>query len=296
MELIQTFEDYLLKEKNFSKHTILAYSEDVKVFHEFLISSKQTNDLLDVNYNMIRKWIINMSENELSNKTINRKITSLKSFYKFLVKSKQLDNTPLVKHKSLKVEKKIIVPFSELELESIFENYFLDDDFDSIRNRLIIELLYATGIRRSELITLKEVDVDLNNYTIKVLGKRSKERILPILNSTLETIQKYLELKKHELPENKEELFFVKKNGKKLSETFVYRLINDYFSSVSEKVKKSPHVLRHTFATHLLNNGADLNSVKELLGHASLSSTQIYTHSSLDELKKIYFKAHPRNK
>lgn len=296
MELIQTFEDYLLKEKNFSKHTILAYSEDVKVFHEFLISSKQTNVLLDVNYNMIRKWIINMSENELSNKTINRKITSLKSFYKFLVKSKQLDNTPLVKHKSLKVEKKIIVPFSELELESIFENYFLDDDFDSIRNRLIIELLYATGIRRSELITLKEVDVDLNNYTIKVLGKRSKERILPILNSTLETIQKYLELKKHELPENKEELFFVKKNGKKLSETFVYRLINDYFSSVSEKVKKSPHVLRHTFATHLLNNGADLNSVKELLGHASLSSTQIYTHSSLDELKKIYFKAHPRNK
>lgn len=296
MELIQTFEDYLLKEKNFSKHTILAYSEDVKVFHEFLISSKQTNDLLDVNYNMIRKWIINMSENELSNKTINRKITSLKTFYKFLVKSKQLDNTPLVKHKSLKVEKKIIVPFSELELESIFENYFLDDDFDSIRNRLIIELLYATGIRRSELITLKEVDVDLNNYTIKVLGKRSKERILPILNSTLETIQKYLELKKHELPENKEELFFVKKNGKKLSETFVYRLINDYFSSVSEKVKKSPHVLRHTFATHLLNNGADLNSVKELLGHASLSSTQIYTHSSLDELKKIYFKAHPRNK
>jgi integrase/recombinase XerC len=208
----------------------------------------------------------------------------------------EITNNPFLKHKSLKISKKIQIPFSEIEVRQLFEVYFLDDDFESLRNRLVIELFYSTGMRRAELINLKLNAVDFYSNTIKVLGKRNKERIIPLLQSTIDLLKMYL-IKREEFGNNSAvDLLILSKKGNKVSETFVYRLINDYFSSVSEKVKKSPHVLRHTFATHLLNNGADLNSVKELLGHASLSSTQIYTHSSLSELKKIYKEAHPRGK
>jgi integrase/recombinase XerC len=213
-----------------------------------------------------------------------------------LLRTKQITNNPFLKHKSLKISKKIQIPFSEIEVRQLFEVYFLDDDFESLRNRLVIELFYSTGMRRAELINLKLNAVDFYSNTIKVLGKRNKERIIPLLQSTIDLLKMYL-IKREEFGNNSAvDLLILSKKGNKVSETFVYRLINDYFSSVSEKVKKSPHVLRHTFATHLLNNGADLNSVKELLGHASLSSTQIYTHSSLSELKKIYKEAHPRGK
>lgn len=292
----QAYCDYLEKEKKYSSHTIKAYSEDIKLFEKFLNESDDDFLLEQVRYSQIRVWIVYLSDSRLSSVSINRKISSLKSFYKFLLKTKQITENPFLKHKSLKTAKKIQIPFSEKEVDQLFDVYFLDDDFESVRNRLIVELFYSTGMRRGELIGLNFNSVDFYTKTIKVLGKRNKERIIPLLESTIDLVKLYCS-KREQLEEIKEnELLILSKKGNKLSETFVYRLINDYFSSVSEKVKKSPHVLRHTFATHMLNNGADLNSVKELLGHASLSSTQIYTHSSLSELQKVYKDAHPRSK
>lgn len=294
--LFDSYSEYLLKEKNFSLHTITAYLHDVREFIFFLESEHQQVSPHEITYHLVRSWIVKLSNDGLSAISINRKLASLKSFFKYLLRTKQITNNPFLKHKSLKISKKIQIPFSEIEVRQLFDVYFLDDDFESLRNRLVIELFYSTGMRRAELINLKLNAVDFYSNTIKVLGKRNKERIIPLLQSTIDLLKMYL-IKREEFRNNSAvDLLILSKKGNKVSETFVYRLINDYFSSVSEKVKKSPHVLRHTFATHLLNNGADLNSVKELLGHASLSSTQIYTHSSLSELKKIYKEAHPRGK
>ncbi|WP_313804420.1 tyrosine-type recombinase/integrase [Flavobacterium sp.] len=292
----QAYRDYLQKEKNYSSHTILAYLNDIVEFELFLKEQDSASILEEVNYSQIRSWIVQLVEHGISNTSVNRKMSSLKSFYKFLLKTKQIEINPLQKHKSLKMPKKVQVPFSEKELELVFDENDYPDDFEGIRNRLIIELFYATGIRRAELIGLELSAFSPYAKTLKVLGKRNKERILPLLDCTIELLNRYQEVRKTLPSISSDNLLILNKNGHKVSETFVYRLINDYFSKVSEKVKKSPHVLRHTFATHLLNNGADLNSVKELLGHASLSSTQIYTHSSLAELKRVYQDAHPRNR
>lgn len=288
--------EYLEKEKNHSPHTINAYIADILTFEEFITTQHGNLSLTQIQHSDLRAWMVFLSEKKLSNASINRKIASLKSFYKFLLKTKQIDKSPFALHKSLKTSKKIQIPFSEKELKEVQTETFLLDDFESIRNQFIIELFYTTGIRRAELIHLKLKDIDIYNQTIKVIGKRNKERILPILQSTIDLFHKYL-IKRNELEviENTE-LLILSKKGKKISETFVYKMINLYFSAVSEKVKKSPHILRHTFATHLLNNGADLNSVKELLGHSSLASTQIYTHTSLAELQQVYKNTHPRNK
>jgi len=293
---LQAYYDYLQKEKNYSSLTLRAYLDDIKSFQTYLLDNHDKLPLEEISYSQVRSWIVVLVENGIANKSINRKISSLKSFYKFLLKIKQIEFNPLSKHKSLKVPKKVQIPFSEKELNSVLEMGFVENDFESIRNKLIVELFYATGIRRAELINLKVNNVDKYNKTLKVLGKRNKERIIPLLDCTIDLINRYnIERATLENIQNPDVLILSKK-GKILSETFVYRMINNYFSTISEKVKKSPHVLRHTFATHLLNNGADLNSVKELLGHASLSSTQIYTHSSLSELQKVYKDAHPRNK
>ncbi len=295
MQNIQAYKDYLEKERKYSKHTVLAYVNDVLEFQKFISNEFEGEKLEQVKYNMIRNWIVGMVENKVSNNSVNRKISSLKSFYKFLLKIKVISVNPLIKHKSLKVAKKVQIPFSERELQDVVEMSDFPSGFEGIRNRLVIELFYTTGMRRAELIELKESNVDFYNKSIKVLGKRNKERIIPLLSSTLDLIREYQQVKKEENIASENDVLILSKKGRKISESFVYRLINDYFSSVSQKVKKSPHVLRHTFATHLLNNGADLNSVKELLGHASLASTQIYTHSSLAELKNVYEKSHPRN-
>lgn len=289
------YRDYLQKEKNYSSHTVLAYLKDVSEFDSFLKSQDKDAVLEQVAYGLIRSWVVELVEKGISNNSINRKISSLKSFYKFLLKSKQIELNPLQKHKSLKTPKKVQIPFSEKELEMVFDENDYPNDFEGIRNRLIIELFYTTGMRRAELISLEVSNFSSYAKTLKVLGKRNKERILPLLDCTVGLLNGYLEVRKTLGGSSSGNLLILNKNGHKVSETFVYRLINNYFSNVSEKVKKSPHVLRHTFATHLLNNGADLNSVKELLGHASLSSTQIYTHSSLAELKRVYQDAHPRN-
>lgn len=296
MEKIKkSFTDYLFLEKKYSKHTVNAYITDLNSFHDFIKEEFEQENLVEVNYSLIRSWIILLSENNAENVTINRKISSLKAFYKFLLKTKQIEVSPLLKHKALKTPKKIQIPFSEKELDLVINEIKYPEGFDGIRDKLIIDLFYTTGIRRAELINLNVSSVDIQNATIKVLGKRNKERIIPLLPVIVEEIKEYLEQRNLlETIVDTENLFLMLK-GVKLNETFVYRIINDYFSTVSEKVKKSPHILRHTFATHLLNNGADINSVKELLGHSSLASTQVYTHNSLAELKKVYKNAHPRN-
>ena len=289
------FENYLEKEKNYSKNTVLAYCNDIVVFQKF-IQIEFNNDLIEsINYPEVRSWIVSLVDEKIANVSINRKVSSLKSFYKFLLKIKAIDVSPLLKHKSLKIPKTLQIPFSEREMGSALDNVNFTNDFDGIRDRLLIEMLYTTGIRRTELIHLETANTDFLNNQIKVLGKRNKERIIPLLPMVTQNIKKYLIEKAAIKIDSDLKYLLVTNKGLKLSETFVYRKINLYLSTVSEKVKTSPHILRHSYATHLLNNGADLNSVKELLGHSSLASTQIYTHNSLAELKKVYRNAHPRN-
>ena len=289
------FRDYLQFEKKYSLHTVNAYLNDLAYFEAFNKNHFDQETIEQVNYSQIRSWIVSLVDGNMSNVSVNRKIASLKAFYKFLLKIKQIEVSPLLKHKALKTPKKIQIPFSEKEVDEVLSQMQNPVGFEEIRNKLIIDLFYTTGMRRAELIHLKLVNVDLSNGVIKVLGKRNKERLIPVLPIITEQLSVYIKERCSLEVVVNEDYFFLTKKGLKLNDSFVYRLINSYFSTVSEKVKKSPHVLRHTFATHLLNNGADLNSVKELLGHSSLASTQVYTHSSLSELKQVYKDAHPRN-
>nr|WP_315143813.1 tyrosine-type recombinase/integrase [uncultured Flavobacterium sp.] len=288
------FSDYLQLEKKYSPHTVNAYLNDVKSFEAFNAIHFDQENVEQVNYGQIRNWIVFLVDSGISNSSVNRKIASLKAFYKFLLKIKQIEINPLLKHKALKVPKTLQIPFSEKEVEEVLSQMQNPQGFEAIRNKLIVDLFYTTGMRRTELIHLKKINVDLSKNTIKVLGKRNKERILPLLPIVVNQFLLYSQERLNLAVIVDADYFFLTKKGLKLNDSFVYRLINSYFSTVSEKVKKSPHILRHTFATHLLNNGADLNSVKELLGHSSLASTQIYTHNSLSELKKVYQDAHPR--
>lgn len=289
------FRDYLQFEKKYSLHTVNAYLNDLAYFEAFNRNHFDQETIDQVNYSQIRSWIVSLVDDDMSNVSVNRKIASLKAFYKFLLKIKQIEVSPLLKHKALKTSKKIQIPFSEKEVDEVLSQMQNPVGFEAIRNKLIIDLFYTTGMRRAELIHLKLVNVDLSNGVIKVLGKRNKERLIPVLPIIVGQLSFYIKERCSLEVIVNEDYFFLTKKGLKLNDSFVYRLINSYFSTVSEKVKKSPHVLRHTFATHLLNNGADLNSVKELLGHSSLASTQVYTHSSLSELKQVYKDAHPRN-
>ncbi|NND53026.1 MAG: tyrosine-type recombinase/integrase [Flavobacteriaceae bacterium] len=292
----KSFLDFLSLEKNYSKHTITAYENDLKSFKEFISDTYEQHTIDDANYSQIRSWIIELVEAGISNQTINRKISALNSYYKFLLKVEQIGSNPLAKHKALKTSKKVQIPFSEEEITQVLNDLNFDDSFEGLRNKLIIELFYSTGIRRVELVQLKISDVSFSQESLKVRGKRNKERIIPLLASVIDSTERYLVLRNELSKIHDIDHLFLTKKGHKIYETLVYRIINDYFSKASHKVKKSPHILRHSFATHLLNQGADLNAVKELLGHSSLAATQIYTHSSIAELKKVHFKTHPRNK
>jgi integrase/recombinase XerC len=292
---LKPFIEYLQLEKNYSLHTITAYENDLRSFSNFCKETYEEGNIHKIHYVQIRSWIVSLVESGLSNTSINRKISSLKTYYKFLLKTKQITTNPLAKHKSLKTAKKVQVPFSQKEMETVLSAMTFSDDFEGVRDKTIIEMFYATGMRKAELINLKLSDIDYTAKTIKIVGKRNKERIVPLLEKLETQLKQYLSFRNQVDTAQKEELFLTVK-GNKIYPNLVYRLINDYFSIASTKVKKSPHILRHTFATHLLNQGADLNAVKELLGHASLASTQVYTHNSLAELKNVYAKAHPRNK
>ena len=289
---LSNFYDYLSKEKNYSSNTVIAYKKDVETFQEFCRVKFELNNLLKVTYPIIREWIINLSEKELSPLTINRKISSLSKYYDFLIKINDLKSSPLKNHKRLKVQKKLIIPFSEDEVLKVVDVF--SKNFEGKRNLLIVDMLYSTGVRRDELINIKINDVLLDENLVKVLGKRNKERLVPLVLNLKSRIKDYLKFR-NEIKSSSSN-FFITTKGKKIGPSLVYRVVKNYFSKVSTKVKTSPHVLRHSFATHMLNNGADINSIKEIMGHSSLASTQIYTKIKLPKIINDYKKNHPRER
>jgi integrase/recombinase XerC len=283
------FESYLIAEKRFSDHTVTAYKKDLEQFVSFALIDS-VDSLNEVNHQLVRGWIVHLIENKTSNRSVNRKLSTLRTFFKWLVKNNLIEADPMLKVKGPKSEKKIPSFAKQSEMDSELAQDFFSDDFDGIRDMLIVEMFYQTGIRLSELINLKDGDVD--STRVKVVGKRNKERIIPISKTFSIRIESYREHKMKLFP--KEACFFVSNKGNKLYPKFVYRKINSYLGSVTNLDIKSPHVLRHTFATHMLNNGAGLEVLKDILGHASLSATQVYTHNSFAQLNNIYSQAHPR--
>ena len=289
---LNSFFDYLTYEKKYSIHTITSYKNDLFQFIEFINPQKEELPASEINYQHIRAWVAELIKHKIAARSVNRKLSSLKSFFKYLQRQQIIEINPLSKISGPKTPKRLPVFVDEQQMENLFFEVKFEEGFNGQRDRLILDLLYQTGIRRSELTHLKETDVDLFNSTIKVLGKRNKERIIPISLQLKRNLETYLQVK-HEL--NKPNMMLlVSEKGNTLSEQAVYKSVKKYLSQVTTIKKKSPHVLRHTFATHLLNNGADINAVKDLLGHANLSATQVYTHNTIDKLKKSYKQAHPR--
>lgn len=295
------FLNYLLHEKRSSPHTVTAYGNDLTEFRDYLAVQYQVDSLLDVNHQFVRSWIASMMDGNLSARSINRKISTLRAFYRFQLQQGNMRLNPMLKVQAPKMKSRLPVfvdekPMNVLHQPGIIEETE-DDLFTGMLCRLIIEILYGTGMRLAELIHLKSEDVNLKSGTVKVLGKRNKERIIPITAELNSLISNYLRKRNAVLkdsPNENAQFLLLQENGKKLSRSFVYSRVKRYLSLVTTIDKKSPHVLRHTFATHMLNNGADLNAIKELLGHANLSATQVYTHNTVDKLKAIYHKAHPR--
>lgn len=293
--LIEKFIQYIQFEKRFSPNTITAYKKDLSQFSEFLSTEYNINNIEDSDYQMIRSWIVYLVGESASTTTVNRKLSTLKSFFKYLLRESVISENPMTKIIAPKSTKKLPEFVANDSMESLFNDITFDEGFVGHRDKLIIEMLYFTGMRLSELINLKDSDIDLNYQRIKVLGKRNKERLIPFSMVLHKSIEDYLKIRKKDIIQDEQTLyFFVTQKGKKVYEKLVYRTVNSYLGKVSTLRKKSPHVLRHTFATHMLNNGADLNAIKELLGHANLAATQIYTHNTIDQLKSIYKQAHPR--
>lgn len=291
----QDFIDYLALEKNYSKHTVTAYLKDLTFFSDYLLEHYETNDIRASNYPMIRSWIVLLVDQGKSNRTINRKMSSLKAYFKFLLKTKQLEVDPMVKHRALKTSSKVQVPFTAEEINQVTLLLEQQDGFEGTRDHLMVSLFYATGMRRAELVDLRLEDFDWSSGVVKVRGKRQKERFIPLLDTLKPLYQNYLNQRNQLSNIVDARHLLLSQKGVKIYPELVYRVINGYFSKVSKKIKRSPHILRHSFATHLLDEGADLNAVKELLGHASLSSTQVYTHNSIAKLKQAHERAHPRN-
>lgn len=294
--LIEKFIDYLQIEKNYSSNTLSAYKKDLIEFKNFINENFDKYPIEHAEYKAIRLWIVELVNKNLSNRSINRKVSSLKSFYKFLVKTDTIGSSPLLAHSPLKQSKKIQVPFSKEEINSLLDSDSFKNDFRGVLQKTIITFFYYTGVRRIELINIKESDINMDSSTIRIMGKRSKERIIPMLPKLKKSIVDYLYLRSQEFNKETLEYLFVSRSGSQLSEKYVYRTVNEYFKLVSPKVKKAPHVLRHSFATHLINEGADINSVKELLGHSSLSATQVYSHTSMERIKEVFKNSHPRAK
>lgn len=291
--MIESFLKYIEFEKRYSKHTVTSYKNDLEQFNVFLSGLDSQLNLFQVTYPHIRSWIISLVEDGISPSSVNRKMASLRSYYKFLHKSGSVKKDPTLQLRALRTSKRLPQFAQESEMQRLFEHVNFSNDFSGLRDLLLLELLYATGMRRSELIALKTSSVNLVKSQIKVLGKRNKERIIPLNKEVAELIQKYLQMRNGEF-EGVNDFLLLTDKGDQLYDGFVYRKVKAYLGATTTLEKKSPHILRHTFATHLLNNGADLNAVKELLGHSSLAATQVYTHNSLDKLKKVFEKAHPK--
>ena len=272
----------------------MAYESDLDQFFNYAIGTYETEEPSEINHSMVRSWIVSMMEKKITPKSITRKVTALKSFYKFLLRSGEIKTNPMQKVQAPKISKRLPVYVEQQNMEILFSEVDFGEGFTSHRDRMLMELFYATGMRLSELVNLKDQDFDLNNCHVKVLGKRNKERLIPFADPLKVLIKQYLEQKGNLPVSEQHTLFFVDKNGKAISPKKPYTIVNKYLKMATTISKKSPHVLRHTFATHMLNNGADLNSVKELLGHANLAATQVYTHNTIEKLKQVYKQAHPR--
>jgi len=289
---LHSFFDYLTYEKKYSIHTITSYKNDLHQFIEFINPQKEEFPAVEINYQHVRAWVADLIKHKISARSVNRKLSSLKSFFKYLQRLKIIEINPLSKISGPKTPKRLPVFIDQNHMDNLFTDVKFEEGFNGQRDQLILDLLYQTGIRRSELTHLKESDIDLFNSTIKVLGKRNKERIIPISLPLKRNLETYLKVKEELNLSNM--MLFVSEKGNTLSEQAVYKSVKKYLAQITTIQKKSPHVLRHTFATHLLNNGADINAVKDLLGHANLSATQVYTHNTIDKLKKSYKQAHPR--
>jgi integrase/recombinase XerC len=290
----ESFLQYLQIEKRYSSHTVRSYTNDLDQFFLFLSSLDQSADPGSVTSHDIRAWVVSLLEDNYSAVSVHRKISSLRVFFRYLRKEGVVMADPLQKVVLPKRKKSLPGFVDEAALKDLLDNYSFGDDFGGIRDRTIIEMLYNTGMRRAELIGLRNEDVSLYEGLVKVTGKRNKQRIIPLLNSFAKRLEEYIKLREGVVSPADEGWFFITDRGNKLYDKYVYNVVNRYLAMVTTIEKKSPHILRHTFATHMLNRGADLNSIKEFLGHANLSATQVYTHNTFEKLRKIYKQAHPR--
>ena len=288
------FLQYLEFEKRFSKNTVLAYKNDIDQCRTYLEAKCGITDLVEVKHEHIRSWVVHLIQNGITTRSVNRKLSTLKTFFRYLQKRDLLEINPMSKVITPKTGKRLPVFVKKAHLNNLMENFEFESDLEGQRNRTILEVLYHTGMRRSELIGLTFANIDLSNQTIKVLGKGNKERLIPFGNSLAKLLKSYTVLRAEAFPANSADFVFLTRKGKKLYPKFVYNLVKKHLSQVTTVEQRSPHVLRHSFATHLSDNGADLNAIKELLGHASLAATQVYTHNSIEKLKRVYKQAHPK--
>lgn len=293
MALVEKYIKYLRYEKNYSLHTEISYSTDLTQFVDFLSQHFPDIDLKMVDSDIVRMWVVSLMEAKTSPRSVNRKLSSLKSFYKYLLRIGEIEINPLKKVTGPKAAKPIPSFVNNADMENILDKDETVDSFESLRDHILVELFYVTGMRRAELIGLKDVDVDFGSGVIQVTGKRNKQRLIPISDDMKILLGDYMQIRDKEV-EDQSGYLFVKSNGEALYPMLVHRIVTEHLNQIPTLSKTSPHVLRHSFATGMLNNGADINAVKELLGHSSLAATEIYTHTSFEELKKIYNKAHPR--
>jgi integrase/recombinase XerC len=294
MNYKDSFLDYLRFEKRYSHNTILSYQTDLEEFEGYINEEGEGSGLANADGRLIRSWVIHLMESGRSARTVNRKISTLKSFYKFLMRQQHIHINPMDKVMSPKLSKKLPSFVEADKMDLLLDEYEFGDDFSGCRNRLIIEMFYITGMRRTELINLKDADLDLSELNIRVSGKRNKQRIVPFDRIYLDVIRRYMELRNERFPQRDWPNLFLTDKGKPLYPKFVYKVVTSYLRLVTTTEHRGPHVLRHTFATHMLNRGADLNAIKEILGHANLSATQVYTHNTFEKLVSIYKQAHPR--
>lgn len=294
MQIVESFLKYIQFEKRYSPKTVLSYQTDLKQFEDFLHQEFEGTSSQDANYGLVRSWIVNLVENKLDNLSVNRKIACLRSYYKFLLRQEVISKDPMMKIKILKTKKKLPHFVKEEDTTKLLDNVVFPEGHKGQRDKIILELLYGTGMRLAELISLKEADINTGAKTIRVLGKRNKERVIPFSVSLVPIIKEYIRLRNKEVQKQEHPYLIVTDDGAPIYPMMVNRTVKKYMKLFTSVEKKSPHVLRHTYATHLLNKGAEINAVKDLLGHSSLAATQVYTHNSMEKLKKAFDQAHPK--
>ena len=292
--MIEPFLKHLQFEKRLSRNTVIAYANDLQQLSQFLGATYSHSEIASATYSMVRSWVVNLVESGIEPTSVNRKIACLRTFYKFLMNEELISKDPMTKISVLKTKKRLPAFVKQEDMVNLLDNQVFDDTFEGQRDLLILEMFYGTGIRLSELINLKEKSIDLANRTIKVLGKRNKERVIPFTQSLVILIKNYITVRNRQIVMKEHGNLFVRSNGEPCYPMMIYKIVRNYLNRFPGMEKRSPHVLRHTYATHLLNNGADLNAVKDLLGHTSLAATQVYTHNSVEKLKKVFKQAHPK--